>query len=214
MGASIRILMLLLIAAVAGGCLRKNTVHTIHLSPDGSARWTVEESHVYSDEEDAGARFTEEQAYIGAALMGAHPVARALQVIGPDSLVTTTVVRDERPFHVITQARFARIDHAVERLFREAGIRADATLEGSERRQRLRITFDFTALVQERDSPALVLLEDLEQYRFVLTEGRFVAGGGFDTPDRSTAVISRDFLTTLQHAIDTRTPIELTLTWE
>jgi hypothetical protein len=214
MGSSFRIVTLLLIAAATSGCLRKNTVHTIHLSPDGAATWTVDESHVHSDEEDAGARFAEEQAYIGAALIGAHHVARALQVLAPDSMVTTTVVRDERPFHVISRARFARIDQAFERLFREAGIRARAALETSDSRRRLRITLDFRTAVEERDTPALALLEELGHYRFVLTEGRFVAGGGFDIPDRSTAVISRECLTMLQRAIDTRTPLELTLTWE
>jgi hypothetical protein len=208
------ILVLLLVALGAGGCLRKSTVHTVYLSPDGSAKWTVEESHVYSDEEDPGARFSEEQSYIGAALIGAHPIARGLQVLTPDSLVSTTVVRDERPFHVITDARFARIDRVFERLFNEAGIKAKVALEHADGRQRLRLTLDFSVAIQERESPALALLEEFGQYRFVLTEGRFVAGGGFDTPDRATAVLSRDAQSAIDEAIEARTPIELTLSWE
>ena len=209
-----RILGLLLVAVVAEGCLRKSTVHTVYLSPDGSAKWTVEESHVFSDEEDPGARFTEEQSYIGAALIGEHPIARGLQGLTPDSLVSTTVVRDERPFHVITEARFARIDRAFERLFGEAGIKAKAALEHVEGRQRLRITLDFSVAIQERETPVLALLEEFGQYRFVLTEGRFVAGGGFDTPDRATAVLSREAQAAIDEAIEARTPIELMLSWE
>jgi hypothetical protein len=41
-----------------------------------------------------------------------------------------------------------------------------------------------------------------------------VAGGGFDTPDRATAVLSRDAQSAIDEAIEARTPIELTLSWE
>jgi hypothetical protein len=37
-------------------------------------------------------------------------------------------------------------------------------------------------------------LGHLDDLRFVLTEGRFIAGGGFDVPDRAKAVISREWI--------------------
>lgn len=213
MATKARFLILLLLPLAAAGCLRKETTHTIYLSPDGSARWTVEESGVHSDEEDAGARFAEEQGYIGPALIGGHRVARGLQAIEPDGLVSTTVIRDERPFHVVTEARFFRIDRALERLFKAGGIEAGAGLERTGDGHRLNIRFDFTRAVEERDSPVTALLEDLEHFRFVLTEGRFIAGGGFDVPDRASAVISREWLAELENAMKERRTIGLALTW-
>jgi hypothetical protein len=213
MASKAHIVVLLLLPLAAAGCLRKETTHTLYVSPDGSVRWTVEEAGVYSDEADAGARFAEEQAYIGPALIGSHRVALGLQAIAPDSLVRTTVIRDERPFHVITEARFLRIDRALERLFKESGIQATAALDQTDEGHRLRMQFDFTRAVEERESPAAALLEDLENFRFVLTEGRFVAGGGFDVPDRTRAVLSRDWLAAVEKAMETRQTIDLALTW-
>ena len=95
---------ILLLLLAPAGCLQKETTQNLYLSADGSVRWTVEETNVYSDEADAGARFTEEQLYIGPALIGAHRAALALQALGPDAPIRTTVVRDERPFHVLTSS--------------------------------------------------------------------------------------------------------------
>ena len=208
-----RLAVLVVIALAATGCLQKETIHTLYLSPDGSVRWMVEESGVHSDEADEGRRLAEEQAYIGPALIGAHRVALGLQATGPDSLVQTTVVRDERPFHVITQTQFFRVDRMFERLFTQAGLKAAVTLESAQGRHRLRMRFDFTRELEERSSPATALLEDFENFRFVLTDGRFVAGGGFDVPDRRRAVISRDWAEAAGKAVSERRDIELVLTW-
>ena len=208
-----RLAVLVVIALAATGCLQKETTHPLYLSPDGSVRWTVEESGVYSDERDEGRRLAEEQAYIGPALLGTHCVALGLQAIGPDSLVRTTVIRDERPFHVVTDTRFFRVDRMFERLFKEAGLRATVTLESGEGNHRLRMRFDFTRELEERSSPATALLEDFENFRFVLTEGRFVAGGGFDVPDRRGAVLSREWAEAVGRAVSEKREIELVLSW-
>lgn len=209
-----RIVILSLIAAATAGCLRKDTTHTLYLSPDGSVRWVVDEASVYSDEEDEGKRFGEEQAYIGPALMGAHRVAQGLQAIGPDGLVRTTVIRDERPFHVITDAPYTRIDRALDRLFAEAGIKATVSRETDGDWERLRIRLDFSQEVAERDTPVLSLLEDFENLRFALTSGQFAPGGGLDVQDRRFARISRGWSAQAAKAMEDRTGIELVLTWE
>ena len=204
---------LLLLACATTGCLRKATTHTLYLSPDGAVNWTVDESNVYSDEADHGQRIAEEQAFIGPALIGGHRVALGLQAIAPDGLVRTTVIRDERPYQVVTSARFTRVDRMFERLFDEAGVTASVTLDHQDGRQHLRMQFDFTREIAERDSPAVALLEDFENFRFVLTEGRFVAGGGFDVPDRQTAVVSRAWIDHLGRALETKGRIGLVLSW-
>ena len=204
---------ILVVATLTGGCLRKDTTHTLYLSPDGALRWITEEVGVRSDEADPGARLAEEQAYIGSALIGAHPVALALRAVAADGPVRTTVIREERPFHVVTDAQFFRADRVFERLFKESGIAAVVTLDDADDRRRLRIRMDFTGGVQQRESAATVLLEDLEQMRFVMTEGRFVAGGGFDVPERTEALISREWMARLDEAARSRGKIELVLTW-
>lgn len=204
---------LVVLAALASGCLQKDTVHTLYLSPDGALRWTVDESGVHSDEADAGARFAEEQAYIGPALIGAHPVAIGLQAVGPDGPIRTTVIREERPFHVVTEGRFFRADRAFERLFTDNGIRASVSMETNGDRRQLRMQFDFTRQIQERDGAASTLLEDIERFRFVLTEGQFLAGGGFDVPDRTKAAISREWMTRMEAALKEKRRIDLVLTW-
>lgn len=204
----------LLAALAATACLQKETTHTLYLSPDGSVRWTVEESNVYSDDTDEGQRLKEEQAYIGPALLGAHRIAAAFQSIAPDGLVQSTVVRDERPFHVITQTRFLRLDRMLERLFKEAGLKADVAQEVRDDVHRLRIRFDFTRELEERNSPAEALLEDFDKFTFVLTEGRFVAGGGFDVPDRRKAMISREWAEDAASTVKTKGQIDLVLAWQ
>ena len=204
---------ILLVLLAPAGCLQKDTTHTLYLSADGSVRWTVEETNVYSDEADAGARFTEEQVYIGPALIGAHRAALGLQAIGPDAPIRTTVVRDERPFHVVTDARFLRVDRAFERLFRQSGLRASASLDRLDDRNALRIRLDFGQELEENDSPATALLEDFENVSFVLTEGRFIAGGGFDVPGRTKAVISNEWIARMEEAMKGRREIQLVLTW-
>jgi hypothetical protein len=203
----------LIVALVVSGCLRKETRHTLYLSEDGEVRWLVEESGVASDHDDEGRRLEEEQAYIFPALTGSHPAARGLQALEPVVPIRTTVLRDERPFHVVTEARLARIDQTIERLFRACGVKASAALAAEGPVTRLHLRLDFTRPVEERETPALVLLEEFADYRFVLTTGRFVAGGGFDVLDRSAAALSRDAMARLDAAIAAQEVVEFVLTW-
>jgi hypothetical protein len=207
---------LLAAAMAATGCLQKDVTHTLYLSPDGAVRWTVEEAGVYSDEDDVGKRIAEEQAFIGPALIGEHTTAQAFRAMGPDGLVRTTVVRDERPFHVITETQFFRADRAFERLLKGAGIRGSASLVIDGNRGSLRIRFDFSREPEpeQQGGPVVRMLEDLDDLRFVLTEGKFIAGGGFDVPDRTKAVVSREWIEAAGKADDEKRAIELVLTWQ
>ena len=54
----------------------------------------------------------------------------------------------------------------------------------------LSVSLDLSSLDDpgpEHESPVTALLEDLDRYRFVLTDGRFVAATGFDILDNGTA---------------------------
>jgi hypothetical protein len=205
--------LVLVLAALTAGCLQRETTHTLYLGPDGALTWVASEANVHSDETDAGKRAAEDQAYIGPALLGTHRVARALQALGPESLVRTTVIREERPFHVITEARFARADRALEQLFVDSGLPARVTTAHEGGRTTLRVRFDFSRQMVERDTPAAALLEDIEHVVFVLSQGQFIAGGGFDVPDRAKARLSKDAFNAIDEAMTGRRPIELTLAW-
>jgi hypothetical protein len=81
----------------------------------------------------------------------------------------------------------------------------------------LRILFDFTREPdpgQQQGGPVVRMLEDLDELRFVLTEGKFIAGGGFDVPDRTKAVISREWIEAAAEAEEEKRAIELVLTWQ
>lgn len=202
-------------ACLTSACLKKETTQTVYIAADGSIQWTVDEANVYSDETDIGKRLAEEEAYIGAALTGVHRVALGLQALKPDSLVGTTVLRDERPFHVITEARFAAIDSAFQRLFDETGFKAIVTQRRDDARSTLRMHFDFTKETQEKESAAVALLEEIGSLRFVLADGRFVGGGGFDITDRTNAAaISPEWMAAAEKAMEAHGTIDLVLTWE
>jgi len=201
------------LAVLTSGCLRTETTHTLYLGPAGSLTWVASESNVHSDEADAGKRAAEDQSYIGAVLLGSHPVALGLEALGPDTHVRTTVVRDERPFLVSTEARFAHADRALERLFVENGLPARVTMAQEDGRTTLRMRFDFAQPMVDRDTAAAALLQDIEHFVWVLPEGTFSAGGGFEVLDRAQATLSKGAFDAIGEAMTARRPIELTLAW-
>ena len=78
---------------------------------------------------------------------------------------------------VLTDASFARVDRVVAGLFGELGLRGEATLQTDAQGTTLSISVDLASLDQpgpELASPASALLEDLDRYRFILTDGKFV----------------------------------------
>ena len=78
---------------------------------------------------------------------------------------------------------------------------------------RLHLRVDFMRAAEPRESPALPLLEEFQNLRFVLTHGRFIEGGGFDVLDRTTARLSRESATRLDTAAESRGVVDLVLAW-
>ena len=198
---------------LAAGCLQKETSHTLYLAPDGSVEWIASEANVHSDEAEIGKRLIEEQGYIGAALLGTHGVARGLAALDPQMPVKTTIVRDERPYLVLTQARFASIDRVLQRVFTEMGIRSSASVVRGPDELTLRVRLDFSHPLDEKTTAVSELGDNLEHLRIVLTEGRFGAVSGFEVADGLSATLSSEWLDQLERANETKTSTELALSW-
>lgn len=164
--------------AVSTGCLRKEVTHTFYISP-GGVTWSVIEKDVRSDEPDPAKRLGEEHDYRFAAGTGRHPVAAALALLGGRE-IRTTWLRRERPFTVMTEARFVGLRDLVEAILRDAGIPGEVGLAV----EKCRTTFALRANVAETGGAADetatgTLSEELDRYRIVLTEGRFDHADGF-----------------------------------
>jgi hypothetical protein len=203
----------MIVATITAGCLQKETTHTLYLSPDGAVTWAAMEVGVRSDERDDMKRIAEEQAFRAAALDGSHAVARGLMALNPSGAVGTRVLRDERPFQVLTEARFGRLDGLLQRLFDEAGLTASAQIVREGRLSTLHIRFDFAAEPSPRESPVDALAESIDTLRVVLTSGEFVSTKGFVITGAH-AVLSKEWMEGAQAACDAGGTAELSLTWD
>ena len=167
-----------LVVLATTGCLRKEVTHTVYVSPAGLT-WSVIERDVRSDHAEPPAKMAEEQDYILGARAGRHPVALALRSLGA-TRVDTTILRSDRPFTVVTDARFMDPGELARALLRQAHVRGDATIERDGCERTLRVWIDVDADQGEHaDETASALLDGLSTYRIVLTEGRFLRADGF-----------------------------------
>ena len=176
----------LVAAALCGGCLQKDVAQSIYLTPGGVV-WSVIERDVRSDTREPAGRIGEESDYFLAASAGNHPVAQALRRLGART-VTTTWLRRERPFSVMTEGRFADIRQLAAAIIRDAGAQGDATLSHEGCVTRFAVRVDLSSAAEPDDQAADALVADLDGYRIVLTEGRFVSADGFRIVDDAVAV--------------------------
>jgi hypothetical protein len=176
------------VAAACSGCLVKEVRHTVYLGPSGAV-WSVIEKDVRSDEKMAADRIREEHDYVLGARAGQHGVAQAFRGMGAES-VTTTWLRRDRPYSVMTEARFADVRQLTMAILREAGAQGDVTLvrEGCRTRFGVRLNLEQPGDSKE-DSPLEALMDDLETYRLVLTEGRFISADGFEILDEGSIAV-------------------------
>lgn len=176
-----------IVAAASAGCLAKAATQTIQLSPEGTVNWVAIEREVRSTERDPAARTAEEQTYLEAARQGLHPVGQALAALAPSSL-RTTVLRDRRPFLVLTWAEFDRIDWLAQRALDRLGVPGTSVLERTGTGWRWTLTADLSADADGDAGDVLVPLADTDgPLRVVLTSGRFTAATGFRLVDDDTA---------------------------
>jgi len=160
------------------GCLRSEVTHTIYVSPSGVV-WSAMEKDVRSDEADAGLALAEENDYVLAARTDQQPIAAALRRLGARP-VTTTWLRRERPYTLVTEGRFADLRQLALAMIRDAGLDGDASLARDGCRSTLTIRVDLASGSSASGDTAVdALLADADAYRLVLTQGRFVAADGF-----------------------------------
>lgn len=195
------------------GCLIGDRSHVLHLETDGSVTWIAHERAVRSDAGDPGDREREEAAYLDEARAGRQAVARGLAKLEPLSL-HATLLRDERPFQVVTEARFAALQPLLQRLIEGAGAAGTATVERLGEEWHLTLTLEpedksGKAPEAESDDDLLGLLADFEQMQFALARGKFVAATGF--------TLSADGATATPLALETDpkkgAPLVLSLVW-
>ncbi len=173
----------------SSACLESRTSHVLYLSPSGAVTWTVHDQDVHSNEPDRSKRAQEEADFLRAIQNRTHGPLQALEAIGGRS-ATTELTRTERPWDVVTTAQFDRIDTLFATLLRELGIRGRASRSSDADRSTLHVQWTEDEPVSE-ETPVLELVEALDAYRVVLTEGRFVAAEGFAiSPDGRTATLT------------------------
>jgi len=200
-------------ALLLGGCLQKETTHTLYLAPDGAVAWMALEKDVRSDSTSAAERRAEEQSYLESIAAGSHGISSGFAALEPLSQ-TSQVLRAERPFIVVTEARFSSVERLFERMLADLRIPGSASLTRTAGSTTLRIRADIAAAMSDesdRETPVTGLIEDFAHYRFVLTEGRFTAAQGFSLSDDGTTAtpieISQDSVNERGGVVD------LMLTW-
>jgi hypothetical protein len=200
------------VSILTPGCLVKDTTETIYLEPDGSVTWTVLERDVRSDEKAATARARENAEYISAVTAERHPIALAFSRLGPAD-VRTQVLRADRPYTVLTIARFARLDVVMERFAEAVGGAATSVLD----RHDGVVTWTWTvgddegAPAREQNEGVQALGDSFEQCRFVLSAGSFVGAEGFELSDDKRVATLR--IPDKSSGTSATTPLRFSLTW-
>lgn len=186
---------LLIVIVCCAACLRAENRHAFYLEPDGSATWAVTEEDVRSDKQDRADRDSEEGEYLRRARRGDTEIANALREVGA-SWVETAIVRELPPYTVRTEARFDSAASMLERFLREIGFEAESDLRFEGDRTTLSFRFWESATgdgeVAGEDGSAGCLVEPVEQYRFVLTDGKFVEASGFRFEEGDTVAVMLD----------------------
>ena len=176
---------------LTAACIDQNTRHIFYLDADGAVTWTVVQEEIRSDAEDKLDRIREEREFLQTVDRNEHDVARAFGRLGA-LWVDTQLVRAERPYVVVTEARFGSVARALEEFLLRVGFEAEAHLEAEG--DRMRLTFSYRELEghaegSEDDDFVESLISDHEAYRFVLTEGKFIDARGFRLEARDTAAV-------------------------
>jgi hypothetical protein len=202
------------LSLAALGCIDEEALHTLYLQPDGALTWVAVETQVRSDLDDPQERRQEEREFLESARAGRHPIAEALGSLGPARL-ETTILRDRRPFHVVTEAELGPVAGFAREVLWRLGVPGEAELVTTGSRRSLEITVwpdQANEDAVDEDDPLLALLSDWDDYRIVLTDGRFVAAQGFEISDDGTVARVVEAEETEEEPAEGE-PLVLSLTW-
>ena len=192
MRARLSIFITIALMALVTGCLVREVSQNLYLDADGVS-WVVLETGVQSSAESSVDREAEEGAYLARARAGEHGMAAALRLLGAGR-VDSRILRDRRPFTLLTEARFAGPERIVRNLLDALGIpgRVEAYQDGESRI--LRVTCYPEEHDEQGGEEALFELIDEEHvYRVWLPEGKFTDAVGFRLErDETVAVLDPD----------------------
>jgi hypothetical protein len=196
----------------SAACLQQQTGHTLYLSPDGAVTWTATERDIRSDADDPAERMREEQEFLNRLMAGDHPMLTAVRTLEPSSS-RVRFIRRERPYTVLTEARFERADSLMQRLLDAVKVHGTATLTRDGDATSLAIVFEVPREEPDSsdESPIAPLIDFDEPYRFVLTAGRFLPSEGFAIESGgSTAALDEEWMN--EHCKPGAT-VKLSLNW-
>lgn len=189
--------------AASAGCLHADKTQTLYVAADGVVTWMVVEKDVRSDERDAVKAAAEEREYITRARVEAHPVAQAFRRLDAIN-VTTQVVRDTRPFTVITTAQFPSLGVLGQSLMDALAVDASSvsTTDGT----RTAWTLTVRSEPGKTDDDLTMLLD--EPWHIVLESGRFVTAQNVRIDGGQRAIL-------LEHSPEAELamPLVWSLTW-
>jgi hypothetical protein len=201
----------------SAACLVKDTTHRLYLAPVGTLEWSVLERDVRSQDGSAPERWREEQLFLDGVSSGSHPIVEGLRRLEPEE-ASVRLLRAERPFAAISTARYQRADAAIRKLFDELRIPGSASLAFRADEATLTVSIDLSRIDEhgeDLDTPVTALVEnliennvELNRYRVVLTEGRFVSAEGFEIVDDGTAAELKP------ERVPVDRPATLRLTWK
>jgi len=172
---------LVALAITAGGCLQRDITETWYVDGNGAVTWVVSEQNVRSDSKAALDRRTEENEYWLAVQQDRHGMVEGFRELRADK-IRTVVLRDEAPYAVQTEGRFAGLDILGQRLIAAIGATGTSVVRRSQ------TGWEWTLIV--RDPSALdatgepstgvtSLLDGLDHLKVFLVAGRFDAAEGF-----------------------------------
>jgi hypothetical protein len=194
-----RIAAIATLVLLAAACMMTESEHTFYLDPDGSVTWMVVDSNVRSDEEGQKG-LDEELAFLDSVDSGEHDTAVMMDECAP-LRIDTRLVRDERPYMVVTSGRFGNVADLFQCLFDADDADALVELIRLDGHYRLTINVDVALEddVEASETEAKVTTNHVDPLpadvvSFFLTEGEFVEAEGFviDEESRSARPIEFD----------------------
>lgn len=208
-------------AAFTGGCLVKETTHTVCLEADGSASWIALEQRVHAVADTPADRLREEQEFLTAARTNNHSMAQSLRTLGGLD-VSTTVVSARWPYAVATEARFPNIATLFQAMLGSTDeVRGRSALERIGDRVKWTIVVDYDptagqAGAEGQSSPVAeattTLMSDMGDRGpiLVIQHGQFVDAVGFTIEDDG-RVAKMDDLS--KRDWEKEPHLEMSLTW-